>query len=58
VPKRIREEARRLLRHYPSGIAMMVAAEEAPGVFQSDVNIDPLYKMVKQYDDEKKGKDL
>jgi len=58
VPKKIREEARSLLRHYPSGIAMMVAAEAAPGVFQSDVNIDPLYKMVKQYDNEKKGSDI
>jgi hypothetical protein len=31
VPKAVREEANRLLRHYPSQYDLTVAAERAPG---------------------------
>jgi len=33
VPKAVREEARRLLRHYPSAYYMDEAAEQCPGIF-------------------------
>lgn len=37
VPKYIREEARRCLRHYPSEYYMKEAAEKAPGIFGDHV---------------------
>ena len=33
VPSRVRDEARRLLRHYPSENDMVLAASAAPSVF-------------------------
>lgn len=33
IPKEIREQARRLLKHYPSKFDMERAAEQAPDVF-------------------------
>lgn len=33
VPRAIREQASRLLRHYPSQFYMDMAAQEAPGIF-------------------------
>jgi hypothetical protein len=41
-----------MLRHYPSEYDMRQAAEGAPDVFQE--RMEPLYRMVKQYDIEKK----
>ena len=52
VPKAIKQQARSLLRHYPSAWDMKAAAELAPHVFQKEM--EPLYRMVKQYDMEKK----
>jgi hypothetical protein len=52
VPKIVREEARYCLRHFPSTFDMQIAAEDAPNVFQE--RMEPLYRMVKQYDMEKK----
>jgi hypothetical protein len=53
VPKAIKERARSLLRHYPSAWDMKRAAENCPNVFQE--RMEPLYRMVKQYDLEKKN---
>ena len=52
VPLAVRQQARALLRHYPSEYDMRQAAEGAPDVFQE--RMEPLYRMVKQYDIEKK----
>ena len=52
VPKAIRQQAHSLLRHYPSAWDMKVASENAPHVFQKEM--EPLYRMVKKYDMEKK----
>ena len=52
VPKLVRETARSMLRHYPSEYDMRQAAEGSPDVFQE--RMEPLYRMVKQYDIEKK----
>jgi hypothetical protein len=48
VPKIIRDEARYCLRHFPTTFDMQIAAEDAPNVFQE--HMEPLYRMVKQYD--------
>jgi hypothetical protein len=52
VPKSIKDQARSCLRHYPSAWDMKQAAENCPNVFQE--RMEPLYRMVKQYDMEKK----
>jgi hypothetical protein len=52
VPKAIKDQARSCLRHYPSDWDMRQAAENCPNVFQE--RMEPLYRMVKQYDMEKK----
>jgi hypothetical protein len=52
VPKRIKEGARAMLRHYPSDYDMKRAAEHCPDVFQE--RMEPLYRMIKQYDIEKR----
>ena len=52
IPKTIKQQARSLLRHYPNAWDMKAAAELAPHVFQKEM--EPLYRMVKQYDMEKK----
>ena len=51
VPKRVKEQARSLLRHYPSDWDMKRAAENCPDVFA--VRMEPLYRMVKQYEQDK-----
>lgn len=51
VPKAIKQQARSLLRHYPSAWDMKVAAENCPNIFA--VEMEPLYRMVKKYDMEK-----
>ena len=53
VPKIIREEASYCLRHFPTTFDMATAAEACPEVFQE--RMEPLYRMVKQYDIEKKN---
>jgi hypothetical protein len=52
VPKLVRDTARSLLRHYPNEYDLRIASEGAPDVFQE--RMEPLYRMVKQYDMEKK----
>ena len=48
VPKKIRDSARTLLRHYPSRWDLDRAAAASPDVFIR--RLDPLYKMVKTHD--------
>ncbi len=48
TPKAVRDEARGLLRHYPSGWDMQRTARMAPDVFQEQM--EPLYRMIKQRD--------
>jgi hypothetical protein len=52
IPKAVKDNARWCLRHYPSEYEMRRAAEGAPDVFQEQM--EPLYRMVKKYDMEKK----
>jgi hypothetical protein len=51
IPKTIKERARSLLRHYPTVWDMQRTALQAPDVFQE--RLEPLYRMVKAYDQEK-----
>ena len=53
LPKLIRQTARDMLRHYPNESEMLQASRGAPDVFQE--KMEPLYRMVKVYDLEKKG---
>jgi hypothetical protein len=53
VPLAVRQEARRLLRHYPNEWDMQVAAGSSPNVFQE--RMEPLYRMVKQYEQDKQN---
>jgi len=51
LSKEVKEEARGLLRHYPSDYDLDRAGEAAPDVFQK--RMEPLYRMVKQYEQDK-----
>ena len=51
VPKKIKDNARWCLRHYPNEWDMQRAAEKTPDVFAE--KMEPLYRMVKQYDIDK-----
>ena len=51
VPKLVRDTARDLLRHYPNERDMKAAAENCPSIFQE--RMEPLYRMVKQYEQDK-----
>ncbi len=48
VPKAVRQEAYRLLRHYPNTWDLRRVAAAAPEVFQEQM--EPLYRMVLQHD--------
>jgi hypothetical protein len=48
VPKAVRDEARSILRHYPSSWDMSRAAEAVPAVFAE--RMEPLYRMVLQHE--------
>ncbi len=50
VPKSVREQARSLLRHYPTDFDLWRACEAAPEVFQE--KMEPLYRMVKKYEED------
>jgi hypothetical protein len=50
TPKAVREEARALLRHYPTDWDMNRASSAAPEVFQE--HMEPLYRMIKQRESE------
>ena len=47
VPKAVRDEARSILRHYPSTWDMQRTALQAPDVFQE--RMEDLHKMVLKY---------
>ena len=53
VPRAIKDSARAMLRHYPSEWDMQRAAENAGDVFA--VRMEPLYRMVKQYEQDKEN---
>ena len=56
VPKTIKDGARHCLRHYPDEWDMQVVAREVPAIFQE--RMEPLYRMVKQYEqDNEKSND-
>ena len=50
TPKAVRDEARSILRHYPSDWDMNRAAQAAPEVFQEQM--EPLHRMVAAYNQE------
>ncbi len=52
VPKIIRQRASSLLRHWPDNYHLDLMTEEMPDHFAK--KMEPLYRMVKQYDMEKK----
>ncbi len=53
VPKAVRQEAYRLLRHYPTLWDLARVAAAAPEVFQE--RMEPLYRMVKQHEQDSAG---
>jgi hypothetical protein len=53
VPKKIKDDARWCLRHYPNEWDMKRAAEQVPAVFAE--KMEPLYRMVKQYEQDKEN---
>ena len=48
----MKQEALSILRHYPSEYDLNNAAQKAPEIFAE--RMEPLYRMVKQYDLERK----
>jgi hypothetical protein len=54
VPLAVRQEARRLLRHYPNGWDMKHAAYQAPDVFQE--RMEEVTRLFKQYEQSKAEK--
>jgi hypothetical protein len=52
IPNIIRNQARGILRHYPSDYEMDRAADACPDVFQT--KMEPVYRMIKQYEEGKK----
>ena len=51
VPKRIRDTARSVLRHYPTDWDMKRACDSAPDVFQEQM--EAVTRLFKQYEDSK-----
>ena len=51
VPKRIRDTARSVLRHYPSDWDMQRAADSAPEVFQEQM--EAVTRLFRQYEEKK-----
>ncbi len=47
VPKAVKDEARSMLRHYPSEYDMKRAAQTSPDIFQEQM--EPLHRMILQY---------
>lgn len=47
VPKKVRQEAWAILRHYPSDWDMSRTAKEVPDIFAE--KMEPLYRMVKDH---------
>jgi hypothetical protein len=53
VPKKIKDDARWCLRHYPNEWDMKRVAEQVPSVFAE--KMEPLYRMVKQHQQDKEN---
>jgi hypothetical protein len=53
VPKIIRQRANGLLRHWPDDYHLDLMCENMPGTFAKQM--EPLYRMVKLHDNEKKN---
>jgi hypothetical protein len=53
VPRDIRQQAYRCLRHYPSKYHMDIAGSIATGVFKTEDKIDELSIMIYQYEGKK-----
>ena len=53
ISKAVRQEAYSILRHFPSEWDLQKVSRECPDVFQE--KMEPLYRMVKQYDQEKEN---
>lgn len=52
ISKTVRGEAHSILRHFPSDWDMANAAEQAPDVFQKQM--EPVTRLFKQYEESKK----
>jgi hypothetical protein len=52
IPKKIRDEARWCLRHYPTYYDLKDLEQAAPYVVQEQM--EPLYRMIKQHGEDKK----
>jgi len=52
IPKKIRDEARWCLRHYPTYYDLKELERAAPYVVQEQM--EPLYRMIKQHGEDKK----
>ena len=52
IPKKIRDEARWCLRHYPTYYDLKELVRAAPYVVQEQM--EPLYRMIKQHGEDKK----
>jgi hypothetical protein len=55
IPKAIKDSARYCLRHYPTTWDMQRTALQAPDVFQE--RMEPLYRMIVKYEEEKSNGD-
>lgn len=55
VPKDIRMRARSLLRHWPDNYHLEMMCQDMPQHFAKEM--EPVYRMVKQYDQEKNLKE-
>lgn len=53
VPAQVREQARAVLRHYPSDWDMQQAAEAGPDIFQQQM--EPVTRLFRQYEETKKN---
>lgn len=53
ISKAVRQEASSILRHFPSSFDLKMAERSSPDVFQE--KMEPLYRMVKQYDQDKEN---
>jgi hypothetical protein len=51
ISKAIKDQARWCLRHYPNAWDMQRASEDAPSVFQEQM--EPVYRMIKQHEQDK-----
>ena len=54
VPKLVRETARSMLRHYPSDYDMNKVSQTSPDIFAE--RMEPVYRMIKQYEEIKELK--